>query len=51
MSHTTPLAPAPSTIPGACSCERPLPIERAERKGAASVVCLRCGNPVPARLR
>jgi len=48
MSHTTPLAPAPSTIPGACSCEQPLPMER---KGAASVVCLRCGKPVPPRLR
>jgi hypothetical protein len=51
MSNTTPLIPAPSTAPGACACERPVPIERAERKGAAETVCLRCGNPVSARLR
>ncbi len=51
MSHTTPLIPAPSIAPGACACERPVPIERAERKGAAETVCLRCGKPVSARLR
>jgi hypothetical protein len=51
MSHTTPLIPAPSTVPGVCACERPLRIERAQRKGAAETVCLRCGEPVPARLR
>ena len=51
MSHTTPLMPAPSTVPGACACERPVPVVRAERKGAAETVCLRCGSPVPTRLR
>ena len=51
MSHTTPLIPTPSTVPGACACERPVPIERAARKGAAETVCLRCGKPVSARLR
>jgi len=34
----------------ACSCDDPLPAQRAERKGAAVVVCLRCGLRVPARL-
>jgi hypothetical protein len=34
-----------------CSCEKPVPVERAERKGAAVTVCLRCGLQVPARLR
>ena len=33
-----------------CSCQQPLPIEKAERKGAAVTVCLRCGLPIPARL-
>ena len=51
MSHTTPLIPAPSTVPGVCACERTVPIERAEREGAAHTVCLRCGKPVSARLR
>jgi hypothetical protein len=40
-----------SAHPEACSCSDPLPVERAERKGAAVVVCLRCGFRVPARLR
>ncbi|HKI92948.1 MAG TPA: hypothetical protein VJ986_11670 [Gaiellaceae bacterium] len=34
-----------------CSCDDPIRVERAERKGAAVVVCLRCGLRVPARLR
>ena len=34
-----------------CSCADPIPVQRAERKGAAVVVCLRCGLRVPARLR
>jgi len=51
MTHTTPIEPTPTTDSGACACERPLPVERAERKGAAEVVCLRCGGSVPARLR
>jgi len=34
-----------------CSCSDPIRAERAERKGAAVVVCLRCGLRVPARLR
>jgi hypothetical protein len=37
--------------PQTCSCHDPISVERAERKGAAVVVCLRCGLRVPARLR
>lgn len=40
-----------SAHPKSCSCVDPIPVERAERKGAAVVVCLRCGLRVPARLR
>ncbi|HXH97451.1 MAG TPA: hypothetical protein VNH40_09605 [Gaiellaceae bacterium] len=40
-----------SAHPNPCSCADPIPVERAERKGAAVVVCLRCGLRVPARLR
>jgi hypothetical protein len=40
-----------SAHPESCSCFDPIPVERAERKGAAVVVCLRCGLRVPARLR
>jgi hypothetical protein len=40
-----------SAHPDPCSCADPIPVERAERKGAAVVVCLRCGLRVPARLR
>ncbi len=39
------------TSPERCRCEDPLPVERAERKGAAVVVCQRCGLRVPPRLR
>jgi hypothetical protein len=37
--------------PHACRCDDPEPVERAERKGAAVVVCQRCGLRVPPRLR
>jgi hypothetical protein len=40
-----------SAHPETCSCADPIPVERAERKGAAVVVCQRCGLRVPARLR
>ncbi len=33
-----------------CACERPLPRQRAERKGAARTICDRCGLPVRLRL-
>lgn len=35
--------------PDTCSCERPLPRELADWKGAARTVCGRCGLPVPVR--
>ena len=34
-----------------CSCQTPIPVQRAERKGAALTVCLRCGLRGPARLQ
>jgi hypothetical protein len=33
-----------------CTCLLPLPVQRAERKGAARTHCARCGKPVPLRL-
>jgi len=33
-----------------CSCADPIAVERAERKGAAVIVCLRCGLRIPPRL-
>ncbi|MGH3048548.1 MAG: hypothetical protein ACRDLK_00195 [Gaiellaceae bacterium] len=37
--------------PDRCGCSDPIPVERAERKGAAVVVCQRCGLRMPLRLR
>jgi hypothetical protein len=34
-----------------CTCEKPIPVERATRKGAAQTECARCELPVPLRLR
>ena len=55
MSQSQTLLPSSptviSTAADACLCERPLPSQRAERKGAAVTVCLRCGLRVPLRLR
>ncbi len=34
-----------------CRCPDPMPVERAVRKGAAVLVCRRCGLRPPARLR
>jgi hypothetical protein len=39
------------THPERCRCADPMPVERAERKGVAAVVCQRCGRRTPARLR
>lgn len=33
-----------------CTCAKPVPVQRATRKGAATIVCARCGGPVPLRL-
>ena len=41
---------APDLTAATCSCERPLPQERAERKGASRTTCARCGLPVRLRL-
>jgi hypothetical protein len=58
MSQTdTPFTPTQTILRAAfashesCSCDDPMPVQRAERKGAAVVVCLRCGLCVAPRLR
>jgi hypothetical protein len=33
-----------------CNCVQPVPVERAERKGAAWTECARCRLPVPVKL-
>jgi hypothetical protein len=33
-----------------CSCAQPVPVEKAERKGAAWTECARCRLPVPVKL-
>lgn len=43
-----------STLPTStetCGCDQPLPVQRAERKGAAVTVCLSCGLRIPLRLQ
>jgi hypothetical protein len=34
------------TTPPWCTCEKPLPVHLAERKGAARSVCARCERPL-----
>jgi hypothetical protein len=46
-SILSPAAPHAET----CRCAEPLPVVRAERKGAAVTVCRRCGSRIPVRLR
>jgi hypothetical protein len=41
--------PTPPT-PLWCTCEKPLPVHMAERKGAARSVCARCERPLRLRL-
>ena len=33
-----------------CTCEKPVLVEQAARKGAAVTVCSRCDLPVPLKL-
>ena len=40
----------PHRVVDNCECLFPLPVERAERAGAARTHCARCGKPVPLRL-
>lgn len=41
--------PPPSAAGHYCECALPLPIERAERRGAAHTACARCDLPIPVR--
>jgi len=34
-----------------CTCEKPVPVERALRKGVSRTECARCERPIPLRLR
>jgi hypothetical protein len=43
--------PPPEPTPLWCTCEKPLPVHLAERKGAARSVCARCERPLRLRLR
>jgi hypothetical protein len=48
MDHAlTPSEPTPLW----CTCEKPLPVHIAERKGAARSVCARCERPLRLQLR
>ena len=33
-----------------CSCDKPVPVEQATRKGAAATFCAKCGQPLALRL-
>ncbi|HEX5308849.1 MAG TPA: hypothetical protein VFW38_07190 [Solirubrobacteraceae bacterium] len=33
-----------------CTCAKPVPVERATRKGAAATFCAKCGQPLALRL-
>jgi hypothetical protein len=50
-SHQVDVEPAPPAVTPddgrTCSCERPLPEIRAERKWAARTYCRRCGLLLP----
>lgn len=41
--------PLPSPEGHYCECAIPLAVERAERRGAAYRVCVRCELPIPVR--
>ena len=45
-----PAPPLPAWLPVYCRCDRPLPQERAERRGAARTYCARCDLELPLRL-
>jgi hypothetical protein len=38
------------TPPTTCACAKPIPVERATRKGAATTVCARCELPIAPKL-
>jgi hypothetical protein len=50
-THSETILRAAAASSDTCSCADPIPVQRAERKGAALTVCQRCGLRVAARLR
>ena len=47
---TTTILRAATATAETCTCTDPIPVQRAERKGAAVTICHRCGLRVPLRL-
>jgi hypothetical protein len=45
------MADALRETPEWCTCDKPLPVHIAERKGAARSVCARCERPLKLTLR
>jgi hypothetical protein len=45
-----PLPQMAEWYPGYCDCPRPVPQERAERRGAARTYCARCDRELPLRI-
>jgi hypothetical protein len=50
-THTETILRAAASRDETCRCDDPIPVERAERKGAALRVCQRCGLRIALRLR
>jgi hypothetical protein len=50
MSDHALTPPPKEPTPLWCTCEKPLPVHMAERKGAARSVCARCERPLRLRL-
>ena len=44
-----PVPPLPAWLPVYCLCEKPVPEERATRRGAARTHCARCDRELPLR--
>ena len=49
-THSQTILRAAAASSATCACDDPIPVQRAERKGAALTVCQRCGLRMPARL-
>ena len=45
-----PVPPVATWLIEYCECERPIPEERAERRGPAQTYCARCDRELPLRI-
>ena len=50
-THTETILRAAAASDETCRCDDPIPVELAERKGAALRICQRCGLRLAPRLR